>query len=131
MEVLRRAWAEEFLVDTLHYRAAQPVRTNVLGSVAVSVATKQRHYRETWWWLVRERAEVVGAALRTAPYGLHLGPMNEDAAICLAAEVAEHDDDFPWVMGSQDAITAFLDRYRASGSPGSLRTALEGRRENI
>jgi ribosomal protein S18 acetylase RimI-like enzyme len=131
MEVLRRAWAEEFLVDTLHYRAAQPVRTNVLGSVAVNVATKQRHYRETWWWLVRERDEVVGAALRTAPFGLHLGPMSDEAARCLAAQVAAHDDDVPWVVGSQTTLTAFLDGYRASGTPGSTRRALEGRREHI
>ncbi len=131
MEVVRRAWAEEFLVDTLHYRAAQPVRTNVLGSVAVSVATKQRRYRETWWWLVREHGEVVGAALRTAPHGLQLGPMSDGAARCLAAEVAIHDDGFPWVMGSPETILAFLDGYRASGSPGSTRSALEGRREHI
>ena len=131
MEVLRRAWAEEFLVDTLHYRAAQPVRTNILGSVAISVATKQRHYRETWWWLVREHDEVVGAALRTAPHGLHLGPMSDEAARCLAAEIAAHDDDFPWVVGSLSTLAVFLDGYRASGSPGSTRSALEGRREHI
>lgn len=131
MEVLRCAWAEEFLVDTLHYRAAQPVRTNVLGSVAISVATRQRHYRDTWWWLVREHGEVVGAALRTAPLGLNLGPMSDDAARCLALAIATHDDDFPSVVGSQPTITAFLDGYRASGTPGSTRASLEGRRELI
>ncbi|MHB8827395.1 MAG: GNAT family N-acetyltransferase [Acidimicrobiales bacterium] len=131
MEVVRRAWAEEFLVDTLDYRAAQPVRTNILGSVAVNVATKQRRYRETWWWLVRHRGEVVGAALRTAPFGLQLGPMSDDAARILAGEVAVHDDDFPWVMGSTETILAFLDAYRVSGSPGSTRRTLEGRSEYI
>ena len=45
MEVPRRAWAEEFLVDTRDYRATQLVRTKVLGSVTVSEATKQRHHR--------------------------------------------------------------------------------------
>ena len=131
MEVLRRAWAEEFLVDTLDYRAAQPVRTNVLGSVAVNVATKQRQYREAFWWLVRERGEVVGAALRTSPFGLHLGPMSDEAARRLAAAVAAVDDDFPWVVGTPSTIDAFLEGYRASATPGSRRATLAGRREHI
>lgn len=131
MEVVRCAWAEEFLVETLQYRARQPVRTNVLGSVAVNVASGQRTYSETWFWLVREERDVVGAALRTAPYGLQLGPMSVEAASALAHEVATHDDDFPSLIGSPEATVAFLDSYGRCGSPGSARRCLEGRTEHI
>ncbi len=131
MEVVRRAWAEEFLVDTLEYRARHPVRTNVLGSVAVNVAAGERAYRETWFWLVREERDVVGAALRTAPYGLQLGPMSDAAAGALAREVAELDDTFPSLTGSASAVAAFLESYHLYGSAGSSRRRVKGRSEHI
>lgn len=131
MEVVRRAWAEEFLVDTLEYRARQPVRTNVLGSVAVNVAAGARTYRETWFWLVREGSDVVGAALRTAPYGLQLGPMSDAAAAALAREVAANDDAFPSLTGSSSTVAAFLESYRLYGSPGSSRRRVRGRSEHL
>ncbi len=131
MEVVRRAWAEDFLVDTLQYRARQPLRTNVLGSVAVTVASGQRTYRETWFWLVLEGRDVIGAALRTAPFALHLGPMSDDAAAALARVVAEHDDGFPSLTGTSGAVKAFLESYRRHGSPGSARRDHPGRREHL
>ena len=76
MEIVRCSTPDEFLAASITYRAAEPIRTNVIGSVATSVVDGVRAYDAHWWWIVRgDDGDVVGAALRTAPFGLQLGPM--------------------------------------------------------
>lgn len=112
MKIVRCDSAEEFLAATLTYRGRDPIRTNVFGSVAVAVAEDARQYDECWWWLVvNNEDEVVGAAFRTAPFGLQLGPMPAGATAPLASAVVDADRDFPWLVGRDELVTAFLEAY--------------------
>ena len=132
MEVVRCATPQEFLAATTAYRGLDPIRTNVLGSIAVTVAGGDRQYDEYWWWLIEDdQRAVVGAALRTAPFGLSLGPMALGAAALLASAVARDDDQFPWVAGNEEVAAEFLRAYRAHHSPGSRRPAVRGRQSLI
>jgi RimJ/RimL family protein N-acetyltransferase len=131
MEVVRCASPTEFLDLTTSYRERDPIRSNVLGSVAISTAQRTHHYDDCIWWAVRDGADVIGAAMRTAPYGMQIGPMPPEAAAALAFEVSLHDDGFPWVFASESTITTFMDAYRSSGSPGSTRQSVWGRRDIV
>ena len=131
MEVVRCASPEEFLDTTTSYRDREPIRTNILGSVATSIAQGSHHYEDYIWWVLRDGEDVVGAALRTAPYGMQIGPMPSEAAAALAFEVSVHDDNFPWAFASDASITSFMDAYRSSGSPGSARQSVLGRRDIV
>ncbi len=129
MNIERCATAKEFLDATVAYRDADPIRTNILGSIAASVAEGTSVYDDAfWWWLLREDGEIVGAALRTAPFGVGLGPMSEIAARALAPRIAAEDDEFPWVSGLEGPVAAFLDAYGATNSAGSRRRVTNGRR---
>jgi GNAT superfamily N-acetyltransferase len=112
MQVVQCASAAEFLRLTDSYRAIEPIRTNILGSVAASVVNGMQRYDESWWWLVHDGVgEVIGAAMRTAPFGMQIGPMSDEAASALGGEVARSDRGLPWALGSQDAVRCFLDAY--------------------
>ncbi len=123
--------AEDFLERTREHRAAEPLLTNVIASVASTVAAGRRHYDAAWWWLVRERAAVVGVAMRTAPYGLLLGSMEVDAARALGAAVATRDPDVPWVEGAPEANDAFRSTYLGPDSPVGPRRTRTGRRSLV
>jgi len=128
MEVIRCSSPKVFLEDTAAYRELEPIRTNIQGSVATSVVRGAQRHDDHWWWVARDSGgEVVGAAIRTAPFGLQIGPMPVAAAAALAREVATHDDDVPWVVGSEQIVAAFLDAYRSSRTPGSSRKVRRGR----
>lgn len=131
MEVVRCSSPEEFLIETTSYRGLDPIRTNVLSSVASSVVSDSRMYDAYWWWLIKADDQVIGASMRTAPFGLQLGPMPVDAASLLAASVSRDDDDFPWLAGSEELVTSFLDSYGKANSPGSSREAVRGRKSFI
>src|SRR5436305_8794778 len=91
IDVLPATSADELLRLTESLRAREPVMTNVLGSVATGVAGG-RTYDECFWWVLRdETGEVVGCAIRTAPYKLLLSPMPHAAAKALGAAVAVGD----------------------------------------
>jgi predicted GNAT family acetyltransferase len=91
--------AEEFLEATAGVRAADPVRTNVLGSVATGVAQGRRYERELWWALEDDGGTVVGAALRTVPYKVLLGPMPLEAADALADDLVALGEVPPGIVG--------------------------------
>ncbi len=127
MKIVRVESAEWFLDATTDYRAAEPLRTNTLGSIATTVVGEPRRYDAYWSWLVTSGAgDVVGAAFRTAPFGLHIGPMPVDAADPLALAVAREDDEFPWVFGDADVVSRFLIEYERTSSPRSSRQSAPG-----
>jgi len=122
MPVETCASAQSFLEETEAYRGAEPLGTNVLGSVALTVADGSRSYESCRWWVVRDdHGDVVGAAMRTAPHAVCLGPMPEECAASLGAAAAVSDDDLAGASGPVGEVRAFLDAYVASGSPGSRR----------
>lgn len=109
--------AEEFLYRSATYRAADPIRTNVLGSVATSVAQGFQHYEKLWWWLVVDGGDVIGAACRTEPFWLQLGPMPRDASATLARTMVSHDTSLPGINGLSAVVQDFLDTWCATTSP--------------
>lgn len=118
MDVQRCATATEFLAATAGYRGAEPVRTNVLGTVATGVASGARSYDECFWWVASDDDEVVGAALRTVPFGLHLGPMTPGCAAAIGTQVARADPSCPWVTGPVAAACEIASVLCGPDSPG-------------
>jgi predicted GNAT family acetyltransferase len=123
MRVERCASPDEFLATTEDYRGRDPIRTNVLGSVATTVSKQGASRGDCFWWVAREGAEVVGAAMRTAPWVLSLGPMPDGAAAALATEVARSDPSFPGVAGFVAPVEAFLAACAAHGTARSIATS--------
>jgi predicted GNAT family acetyltransferase len=110
MRVERVENASMFLEVTLPLRLADPVNTNVLGSIATSVADESRTYADACWWVVRDGDEVVGAAVHTPPYRPVLSPMREDAARLLADAAHSTRSGVRGVTGPEPAATAFANR---------------------
>ncbi len=116
--------AKEFLVRTQSLRAADPFRTNILGSVATAVADGSLTYDEyRWWVLIDNQGQTIGAAMRTAPHGMVLSPMPMDVIADLARAVSLGDDELPSVSGPIAVVEKFVDVYRSTGSLGSHRRA--------
>ena len=112
----------EFLDSTLSFRADHIYETNIISSVAQSVADGSRTYEKYFWWKVTNPSgKVIGIAMRTAPHGILLSSMSKDAAQDLASEVAKVDDDLPGIGGPIKSVRDFLEGYRANGSAGSKR----------
>jgi predicted GNAT family acetyltransferase len=143
VQVVRPTTAFEFLERSASLRAADPVRTNVLGSVATGVA-QGRHYEREHWFLVERAGGVVGAALWTVPYRLIVGPMPLEGARALGAHVRAMDEHPAGVIGPADvaaevaagggwrASQVMLERILVLGEylppppvPGSARPATE------
>lgn len=116
MRVERVAGAAQFLSRSADVRSRLPVLTNVIGTVAQSVVAG-RVYEQAWWWLVLDDdGSPVACAMRTAPWNLILGPMDEQAARALAGAVAAADPDVPGINGPQGAVLALA--AALPGRPG-------------
>ena len=74
MRVRQATGPAEFLEATQALRASDPVRTNILGSIALSVVHGREYAREFWFVAEDDDGEVVGAACWTLPHKLVLGP---------------------------------------------------------
>lgn len=144
MRVERPEDAAGFLERTAALRAADPVRTNVLGSVALGVLQGRAYDEEHWFVVEDDDGVVVGAAIWTVPYRLLLAPMPAAAADTLAEHVAALPARPPGLIGpievaSRLAATAgwtvdqhmlekllVLDGFTpAVGVPGSARELTE------
>jgi predicted GNAT family acetyltransferase len=105
LKVVEHSSAEAFLQATEAYRAADPLQTNLLGSIAEGVRAGRRYDSETWL-TVHDRASVIGAALRTAPYSLLVGPMTLPAARALGDHLRAMRRPLPGINGPGDVVTA-------------------------
>lgn len=123
--------ARAFLAETAAYRSATPLLTSVLTSVAAAVADGRRHFDAHWWWVVRHDGDVVGAAMRTAPHGILLGPMGVGAAAALGAACAHEDRTVPSVNAEAAANAAFRTAYLGPGSPVGPRRVRPRRRDRV
>jgi adenosylmethionine-8-amino-7-oxononanoate aminotransferase len=100
--------AAAFLDLTVPLRAREPVLTNVIGTVAAGIV-HGRTYDRCFWWLVRDDAgDVVGCAMRTAPWKLLVSPMPASAASALGSAVAVADPRLPGTVGPQDVVDAVV-----------------------
>lgn len=106
MRVERVADAADFLSRTADVRSRSPVLTNVMGTIAQGVVAG-RVYDESWWWLVLDDSgQTVACAIRTTPWNLILGPMDDAAARALAVAVAAQDPELPGLNGPLDVVLA-------------------------
>jgi GNAT superfamily N-acetyltransferase len=120
----------EFIATTTVFRAADPLRTNIMGSVSLAVAAGERTYEGYHWWVVRgDDGDVVGIAMRTSPFNMMISSMPKEAARALGRNVGQFDDDLPGLLGSKDTIGALIDGYVESKSRGSARVLVEYRRD--
>lgn len=100
-----------FLADVGDTLARDPVVTTVVSTVTQRVADADRRGvprgdHPHWWVAAREGDEVVGVAMRTAPFGpypLYVLPMPEQAARDLARALHERDEDVVAVNGALPA----------------------------
>jgi hypothetical protein len=127
MDVTRCASPDDFLAATVPYRQREPLRTNVMGSVATLASRGVAWQDEGFWWVVRDADEVVGAAFRTPPYALALGPMPEAALQPLAEAIAGVDHGFDGVNGF--GVDAFLAAYAGTLPPGTSPTVASTERQ--
>ncbi len=109
---------EDFLQRTASFRNEHPMETNIIGSVATSVADGTRAYPICFWWLVLAENEVVGIAMRTAPHRLVLSPIPEGAARKLAREVLDTDPECWGVTGPEEAASEFIESWRIQTGRG-------------
>ncbi len=116
--------AEDFLLRTQLLRAADPFRTNILGSVATAVADGSVTYDAYLWWVLTDnQGQTIGAAMRTAPHGMVLSPMPMNAISELARAISRQDDGLPSVSGPTAVVERFIEEYRGTHSQGSTRKA--------
>lgn len=120
MTVLRHSSAAEFLTATEGFRAADPLLTNIMGSVASGVVGG-RTYDSELWLTVHDDAALVGMAMRTAPWNLAVSAMPAPAAGELGRFVAEVDPGVPGVSGPQETVDAVI-RGMAPGAGRRPRT---------
>ncbi|MCW2853446.1 MAG: putative acetyltransferase, family [Nocardioides sp.] len=118
-----------FLVDVEHVLAADPVVTTVLATATQRVAAadlrgEPRGDHPHWWLAVREGDEVVGTAMRTAPFGpypLYLLPMPEEAARALARVLHGRGEEVTSANGALPAAEHFADELaRLTGGRAEL-----------
>lgn len=109
MKVAEHSSAQAFLDATLAYRGAEPLLTNLLGSIAEGVVAGRRYDSESWF-TVHDARGVVGAALRTAPYNLAVGPMPVAAAHALGDHLRARRQPLPGINGPADVVTAVAGR---------------------
>jgi predicted GNAT family acetyltransferase len=102
---------DDFLRSTESFRNLYSMETNVIGSVGTSVANGIRAYSECFWWVVSQRDEVVGIAMRTAPYRLVLSPMPIAAVQKLAEAVVVNDVDCWGASGPEEIVAAFISAW--------------------
>jgi len=116
--ITRHPDAAAFLAATQAFRAQEPVLTNILGSVAAGVVAGRRYERELW--LTVDRPDIVGVAMRTAPWNLSVSPMDEDAARALGRFVAIEDPDLPGITGPRSVVDAVLEGLAPSRTPRTI-----------
>jgi hypothetical protein len=91
MLIKRCESAEEFLDTTRDFRGAELVRTNLISSIASSVASGIRKYEECFWWVAFKDEKVLGLAIRTAPFGYVISPMDLEVIAPLISKIREVD----------------------------------------
>jgi predicted GNAT family acetyltransferase len=123
MKVIRLPDAATFLERTVTLSSDEPYLTNVMGSVATSIANGIRHYDRQFWWVIEDDVGVTRAMMmRTAPFKLVLSPMPLEAVAPAARAVLGDDPEIPGVSGSEALVEGFLDTFTQGSSRHLVRT---------
>ena len=100
--------AKDFLDATEVFCSADPIGTGLVMSVVDSIASGHRVYESHSFWVAQDSENVVGLAIRTAPYGYVVVPMSTQACQVLAHAICKTDPDFPDVAGNKKAVEDFF-----------------------
>jgi aminoglycoside 6'-N-acetyltransferase len=119
--VVEHPSAQAFLAATRDIRSAEPVLTNVIGSVAEGVLAGREYASERWLTVHDAEGRIDGIAMRTAPWHLTVSPMSARAAQALGRHLAEVDPDLPGVNGPRVVVEGVLDGL---ASPRPARVAM-------
>jgi predicted GNAT family acetyltransferase len=107
-EVVRLDDPAAFLAEAEPLLLADEARHNLILGVAGTIRDAPDLYPVRSLWLVHDRAEVVGAALRTPPYNLVLArPRSTEALAALAETVA--GEELPGVTGTEPEVHEFAE----------------------
>lgn len=106
-----------FLAAAAVHLAREPVLATVVSSVthrelAADEAGRPRPDHPRWWAVVREGLDVVGFAMRTAPFPPHplfVLPMPHDAARAIARAVHARGEHVGGVNGARPAVDALAE----------------------
>lgn len=101
--------AQAFLNATQLLRGAAPATTSVLGSVASGVASGRSYERELWVTIADDAGEVIGCAMRTAPFNLTVSDIPRSAVAELASTLREHDPELPGIAGPRAVVSALYE----------------------
>jgi uncharacterized protein len=104
VEVVRLDDAAAFLAQAEPLLLADEARHNLILGIAGNV--RDRLYEDFRLWLVRDGGEITGAALRTVPYNLILGPPASPAALAALVE-AVAGEELPGVVGAEPEVHEF------------------------
>ena len=118
--LVRYQGPEDFLEDTAKFRANDLVRTNLISSIATSVINGTRKYESYFWWSLKEGDEVVGLAIRTAPYGYVLSPMPNTLIPELIAGLEREDPEAREFAGPKIVIDEIAKTSEVLESEGEL-----------
>jgi uncharacterized protein len=115
VEVVRLDDAATFLAEAEPLLLADEARHNLILGIAGNV--RDGFYEEFRLWLVRDGAEVVGAALRTPPYSLILArPVSPGALAALTEAVV--GEDLPGLVAAEPEAQEFAGLWsRHTGAP--------------
>jgi predicted GNAT family acetyltransferase len=139
---------QQFLDATVELRAADPVRTNVLGSVPLSALEGATYDAESWFVVEDGSGTVVGGALWTAPHKLLTVPMDDEAARAIGLAARDRADQLGiaipgvvgppgvaevvaaaiggvWTTATAERILVLHDYLAPSPVPGAWRRAVE------
>lgn len=117
--------AAELLARSQAFRAAHPIDTNVIGSVAASVIDGSRTYDRAHWYLALDGDEVVGIAVHTPHYRPVLSPMPDAAARSLARAMLQREPSLAGVTGPLEPAQAFADTLHHGTGRDASRVTLQ------
>lgn len=104
MKALQFKDVNEFLKESQEFRYAEIIRTNLISSVANSVASGARAYEGYFWWVIKDEDSVVGVAIRTLPFGYVFSPMPREAVKTLLLSIAKEDSEASGFSGPKEVI---------------------------
>jgi GNAT superfamily N-acetyltransferase len=97
---------------------ADPAANNLALGIAQQVHDHPGSYEEASFWIVERAGQVVGAALRTAPYPVVVvDPLHDGVTDALVEELAERRPDLPGVTANEPWASRFADAW--AGSTGA------------
>ncbi|HJK95171.1 MAG TPA: GNAT family N-acetyltransferase [Polyangiaceae bacterium LLY-WYZ-15_(1-7)] len=114
MKLRRFADPEAFLKAGRAHLLAEEARTGLLHGIVQQLARGAHRREEAYLALLEDGGEVVGAAVRTPPWKLVLGPMSDAGIEKVVADLLEADPTLPEAMAPASTFAPFLARWTAA-----------------